>query len=87
LRAYFGSVPLTPEDRHFAFDASGVRDPLRGNAYAPAWPAVPVAGSPIAQVLDRFESLRTQVSLDDEPKTRENEHMQSLRVHLELTLQ
>ena len=59
MRNYFGSVAKTPEGRAFTFGPDGVRDPLRGSASSPEWPVIPVPDSPVANVVDRLESLRS----------------------------
>jgi hypothetical protein len=87
MRNYFGSVIHTPEGRDYGFGPDGVRDPLRGSLSSPQWPVIPVPGSPVAQVFDRLESLRSQVSFDDEPNGGQTgQTLQSLRVHLSLSL-
>ncbi|MEP7048787.1 MAG: hypothetical protein ABJB12_00475 [Pseudomonadota bacterium] len=94
MRNYFGSVLRTPEGRSYSFGPDGVQDPLRGSAAAPKWPSIPVPGSPVAQVVDRLDSLRSEVSFDDEPngghptdtQTRAVVPLRSLRVHLTLSL-
>jgi hypothetical protein len=64
--AYFGSVPLAPDGGAFTLGPDGLKDPARGTAYAPAWPAVPVPGSPVDAVMGAFARARTEVSFDDE---------------------
>ena len=87
MRNYFGSVPLTLEGRAYGFGKDGVQDPLRGSPSSPKWPVVPVPGSPIAQVLEHLDSVRSQVSFDDEPSAGQpGPAPQSLRVHLTVTL-
>ncbi|HEY4103671.1 MAG TPA: hypothetical protein VGM44_07255 [Polyangiaceae bacterium] len=86
MRNYFGSVAKTPEGRAYEFGPSGVRDPLRGSASVPTWPLVPVADSPVAGVVDRLESLRSEVSFDPEPSTQPGNALQSLRVRLSIAL-
>jgi hypothetical protein len=83
MRAYFGDVAVTPEGRRYTLGPDGPRDPLRGSPYAPSWPAIPVAGSPIADLLLRLRSLRAQFSIDDEPTPAGPESPRSLHVHLE----
>jgi len=65
--AYFGAVPLAPDGAPFRLRPEGIEDPARGTAYAPIWPAVPVAGSPLEAVMSAFTRGRTEVSFDDEP--------------------
>lgn len=94
MRNYFGSVLRTPEGGSYTFGPDGVHDPLRGSAAAPKWPVIPVPGSPVAQVVDRLDSLRSEVSFDDEPnggqppgtQPGQAAPLQSLRVHLTLAL-
>jgi hypothetical protein len=62
-----GVVPLTPDGSLYRLSRQGVEDPARGTLYAPVYPATPVPGSPLADVVSRFERLRTEVSFDDEP--------------------
>lgn len=86
MRNYFGSVALTPEGKPYTFGPDGVRDPLRGSASSPAWPVIPVAGSPVANVVDRLASLRSEIAFDPEPSAQPGNTLQSLRVHLAITL-
>jgi hypothetical protein len=66
-RASLGVVPLTPDGSLYRLAREGVEDPARGTLYAPVYPATPVRGSPLADVITRFERLRTEVSFDEEP--------------------
>jgi hypothetical protein len=86
MRNYFGSVVRTPEGRAYTFGPDGVRDPLRGSASSPAWPVIPVPDSPVARVVGRLDSLRSEVSFDPEPSTQPGNALQSLRVRLTLSL-
>ena len=87
MRNYFGSVPLSLEGRPYGFGVDGVQDPLRGSGSSPKWPILPVPGSPIAKVLARLSSVRSQISFDDEPSGgRPGAAPQSLRVHLTVSL-
>jgi hypothetical protein len=86
MHNYFGSVAKTPEGLAYSFGPDGVRDPLRGSASSPAWPVIPVPDSPVARVVDRLESLRSEVSFDPEPSTQPGSTLQSLRVHLTIAL-
>jgi hypothetical protein len=89
MRNYFGSVVQTPEGHSYGFGLDGVEDPLRGSLAAPKWPVIPVPGSPVAKVVDRLGSLRSEVSFDDEPNggpRGTGTALQSLRVHLTLSL-
>jgi hypothetical protein len=84
--ATLGSAPLTPDGQSYELAPSGVRDPVRGTAFAPSWPALPVAGSPTAKLLGALRSFRSELAFDDEGKSPAGERMQSLRVHLRLGL-
>ncbi|HEY1534101.1 MAG TPA: hypothetical protein VGF76_08780, partial [Polyangiaceae bacterium] len=89
MRNYFGSVVQTPEGHSYGFGPDGVEDPLRGSLASPKWPVIPVPGSPVAKVVDRLSSLRSEVSFDDEPNggpPGTGTALQSLRVHLTLSL-
>ncbi|HEX3854523.1 MAG TPA: hypothetical protein VHW01_26350 [Polyangiaceae bacterium] len=89
MRNYFGSVAQTPEGHSYGFGPSGVEDPLRGSLSAPKWPVIPVPGSPVAKVVGRLTSLRSEFSCDDEPNggpPGTGTALQSLRVHLTLSL-
>jgi hypothetical protein len=66
-RASLGVVPLTPDGALYRLTREGVEDPARGTPYIPVYPATPVRGSPLADVISRFERLRTEVSFDEEP--------------------
>jgi hypothetical protein len=66
-RASLGVVPLTPDGGLYRLTREGVADPARGTLYAPVYPATPVPGSPLADLISRFERLRTEVSFDEEP--------------------
>jgi hypothetical protein len=66
--AYYGAVPVTPDGAPYTLGPEGVRDPARGSRYAPAWPDVPVPGSPVDQVLRALRGLHSRVAFDDEGK-------------------
>jgi hypothetical protein len=66
--AYFGTAPVTADGATFTRGPEGVRDPVRGSPFAPVWPVVPVAGSPVDKVLRALTGLHTQVGFDDEGK-------------------
>jgi hypothetical protein len=66
-RASLGVVPLTPDGALYRLTREGVEDPARGTLYSPIFPTTPVRGSPLADVIARFERLRTEVSFDEEP--------------------
>jgi hypothetical protein len=80
--AYFGAVPLTPDGGAWAFAPQGITDPARGDFYAPVWPAVPVAGSPVAALLDVIANARADLSFDDEGKDSAGQPMKSLHAHV-----
>jgi hypothetical protein len=67
MRAYLGTVAATPEGRSYVLAPDGTRDPLRGTLHAPAYPDLPVPGSPVERVLTRLARLRSSLSFDDEP--------------------
>jgi hypothetical protein len=79
----FGAIPQTADGRAFELGPEGVRDPVRGSRFAPAWPELPVAGSPIARLLAAIARARCEISFDAEPTTGAQAE-QSL--HLRLTL-
>jgi len=79
----FGAIPLSADGRPFERGPEGLRDPVRGSAFAPAWPELPVAGSPIASLLAAIARARCEISFDDEPAAGKRGE-QSL--HLKLTL-
>jgi hypothetical protein len=86
-RATLGHVPLTPDGNLYQYTPEGIRDPVRGTPYAPLFPATPVAGSPLASVLDRFARIRTSIAFDTEPGARTNEReMQSFSAKVSLEL-
>ena len=76
--AYLGASPVTPDGGAYAFTREGARDPARGTPYAPLWPAQPVAGSPVARVMDALTRVRTQEAFDDEGKDDQGKTMRSL---------
>ena len=86
MRNYFGSAAQTPEGHLYTFGPDGVRDPLRGSASSPVWPVIPVPDSPVSRIVERLGSLRSEVSFDPEPSAQAGAALQSLRVHLTLSL-
>ena len=86
MRSYFGSAFSSPEGRHYGYGSDGVIDPLCGSSSAPIWPEIPVAGSPVASLLGKLASFRSELSFDDEPSSNPDHPLQSLRVRLELEL-
>jgi len=79
--AYLGMVPVSSDGSALSFGPEGVIDPLRGSAHAPRWPELPIAGSPIARLLDVVGRVRSEVAFDDEP-TVDKTPMRSLHAHL-----
>ena len=66
-QAYLGAVPTTPSGRAYELGPTGVTDPDRGSAALPLWPAIPVAGTPMAEVAARLARVRVETAFDDEP--------------------
>ena len=67
MRAYLGTVAVTPEGRPYELSPAGTRDPLRGTLHAPAYPDLPVPGSPVERVLTRLARFRSSLAFDEEP--------------------
>lgn len=65
--AYFGAFPVTPDERAYTSGATGLIDPVRGSAYAPIWPELPVPGSPLERVLSVLRRAKSELALDTEP--------------------
>lgn len=83
--AYFGAAPLTPDGAPYALARGGVADPARGTAFAPSWPDLPVAGSPLDRILRVVASLHSAVAFDDEGK--DGDHaMRSLHATMDFAL-
>lgn len=80
---YLGMLPITPDGRLFTVSKSGVTDPNRGNAHAPAWPTLPVPDSPIERVFSGLAEVRSQLGFEDEPRGGEPAPQRSLSVTLE----
>ena len=78
MRAYLGTVVVTPEGRDYRLAPEGLQDPLRGTYPAPEWPALPVPGSVVDRALGRLVSLRTGLSFDREPGVEEGRPLESL---------
>ena len=76
--AYFGAIPVSPDGGTYTLAKEGIRDPARGTHYAPIWPALPVAGSPVARVLQALAHVRTDVAFDEEGKNEKGDVMRSL---------
>jgi hypothetical protein len=62
-----GYVPETPEGKLFTLTETGVTDPSRGSLLAPNYPALPIQGSPVLELLSRVLNLRLDVGFDTEP--------------------
>lgn len=80
---WLGAVPLTADGKLYRRERDGLNDPERGSAHAPVWPKVPVANSPLAQLLNAVIGVRTEISVDEEPGSEEE---RSLRVQVRLGL-
>jgi hypothetical protein len=80
LRAYFGVVPLTPDGREYEASSEGARDPVRGTAFAPTFPDVPVPASPLQTVLAAVSHVKSEQSYESEPGNTAESPRQSLRV-------
>ncbi|MGC4087336.1 MAG: hypothetical protein QM756_05390 [Polyangiaceae bacterium] len=87
MRAYLGSVALTPDGRYYEAAPEGARDPVRGSAFAPAYPDVPVPGSPLERVLSGLRALRSEQSYEPEPGHTQAQPLQSLHVVLSIKTQ
>ncbi len=67
-RAYFGSYPVSASgSTDFGLLAHGVSDPVHGSEAAPAFPTLPVAGSPIDALMKRLVGFQGSVAFDREP--------------------
>ncbi len=69
--AYFGAAPLTPDGGVYSLGPDWLKDPARGTLFAPAWPNLPVPGSPIDALLSAITRARADLSFDDEGKDTE----------------
>jgi hypothetical protein len=86
-RAYLGTIPLTPDGRHYRLSPEGISDPLRGTPHAPEWPTLPTPESPVQRVLGGLSRIRSDLSFDEEPQVSANEaRLRSLRARLDLWL-
>lgn len=84
--AYFGSHPVSASGKAvFTLEPEGVTDPDHGSEIVPIYPALPVAGSPIAALMARLVGLRATVAFDREPAKMEPP-ARSLHTHFELQL-
>ena len=84
--AYFGAAPLTEDCGAYTLAPEGVKDPVRGTALAPAWPTLPVPGSPIDALLSAMTHARADLSFDDEGKDPAGRPMKSLHAHVTTVL-
>ncbi len=67
MRAYLGTLVVTPEGSPYRLSAEGIFDPVRGTPHHPVWPKVPVVGSSVERVLARLGRLRSSLAFDEEP--------------------
>lgn len=66
--AYFGFAPLTAQgDSRFELRADGPADLISGSTVHPSFVELPVAGSPVAALMQRLAGVRGEVSFDSEP--------------------
>ena len=85
--SYFGAVPTPPYGGAYSLGADGVRDPVRGTASSPRWPALPVAGSMIDKLLGSVGRFRSEIAFDPEGRTtKDGRGMQSLHVRATIGL-
>ncbi|MEM6296341.1 MAG: hypothetical protein AAGA54_34035 [Myxococcota bacterium] len=85
-RAYFGSHPVSASGRtDFELLAHGVSDPVHGSEAAPAFPELPVAGSPIEALMQRMVRFQASVAFDEEP-AQMNPPARSLHTRVRLRL-
>lgn len=65
---YFGFAPLTAQgDSRFELRADGAADAISGSTVHPNFVQLPVAGSPVAALMQRLVGVRGEVSFDQEP--------------------
>lgn len=65
---YFGAYPVSASgSTEFVLGPYGVSDPVHGSEIAPAFPQLPVAGSPIAALMQRLTGMQATVAFDREP--------------------
>ncbi len=86
MRAYLGTVVVTPEGKNYVLAPEGVKDPDHGTAYAPVYPALPVPGSPLERVLGGLARVRTALSFDPEPGSVQGQPLASLHARVTLEL-
>ena len=84
---YFGAVPTPPYGGTYSLGPDGIRDPLRGTASSPRWPALPVAGSMVDKLLGSIGRFRSEIAFDPEGRpTKDGRGMQSLHVRATIGL-
>lgn len=84
--AYFGSYPVSASGgSDFKLEAHGVSDPVHGSAVVPAFPELPVAGSPIDALMQRLVGVQASVAFDREPAKLEPP-ARSLHTHFRVQL-
>jgi len=85
--ASFGAMPLTPDGALHRLVREGILDPVRGTPFAPSWPPLPVAGSPVEALLGSVRSMRWETAFDDEGQPPGGgQPMRSLHVRVTLGL-
>jgi hypothetical protein len=76
--AYFGAIPSPPDGGAYTLAADGVKDPVRGTLHAPAWPALPIDGSPVARIVKALRQVRTEIGFDEEPGSTQAHPLKSM---------
>jgi hypothetical protein len=76
-KGYLGFVPATPDGKLFELGPLGVTDPVRGSAYRPVYPDLPVPGSPLEALLSAIGKVRVELGFDDEPGTSNQRSLRS----------
>jgi hypothetical protein len=85
--ACFGAVPMPPHGGAYSLGPDGVRDPFRGTASFPRWPALPVPGSMVDKLLGSIGRFRSEIAFDPEGRaTKDGRGMQSLHVRATIGL-
>ncbi len=82
--AYFGGAPVTPDGAAYVAAREGAKDPATGTPFAPVWPSLPVAGSPVAKLAGVLSNVRADLSFDDEGNDDAGKPMRSLHVRAAL---
>jgi hypothetical protein len=65
--AYLGYVPVNAEGQMLTWTDTGVTDPDRGSAFAPRYPALPIARSLVANLVSALRRLQFELAFDEEP--------------------